>query len=602
MRRFSGVLLMVTVSACEPAADKPDTDAPDTHAPDTAEPDTGCAAPSTWYTDADGDGYGDATTAREGCPIDGDVADATDCDDTRAEVSPAATETCDGVDQDCDGAIDDDATDAAMLHADADGDGYGDAGASVLGCEAAGYLVDASDCDDTNADTHPGAAEVCDDGVDQDCDGLGCRLSGVLSLSRADVQIDGTTGSQTAPAWVVGDVTGDGRLDLMVSSESRHLGSWAGEAWLFAGPVSGTHAIQAADTALYSETGSAFGSSCAAPIDLDLDGQDDLFVGYDAFDDHQVHGFYGPIATALLSDSAADVTITGTSIEAFAQVMATGDIDGDGARDLVIPSYLGADGGAVRVFATPLTGALDQDDATAFIAGSDSERLGYAVVSPGDVDGDGTDDLLIGAYGHDTGGMSSVGAAYLFLGPLDGLLTTAEADATLLGQSQSDNTGQSVAAAGDQDGDGLPDLLVGAAGYGDAGTVYLAPGTTRGELPLLDAGTRIDGDAFEGADFPTCIAGGDDIDGDGHADLLASMKTTQNGTVYGFYGPLSTGAHTLADADFALDGENLDDRAGETLSLDDLDGDGLADIVVGTTYSTGGARAGKVYVVSGSGI
>ena len=125
-----------------------------------------------WYADADGDGYGDPAASMMGCtPPAGTVADATDCDDGEAGVNPAAMEVCDGVDQDCDGAVDEGAVDAGTWYADVDGDGWGDAGAAVAACaQPTGTVADATDCDDGEAGVNPGATETCD-GVDQDCDG-----------------------------------------------------------------------------------------------------------------------------------------------------------------------------------------------------------------------------------------------------------------------------------------------------------------------------------------------------------------------------------------------------------------------------------------------
>ena len=128
---------------------------------------------STWYADADGDGYGDAGTTVTACAAPtGFVADATDCDDSLPAVNPAAAEACNGLDDDCDGAIDESgAVGEATWYADADGDGFGDPAASVLACGApSGFVADATDCDDAAAATHPGADEYCD-GVDTDCDG-----------------------------------------------------------------------------------------------------------------------------------------------------------------------------------------------------------------------------------------------------------------------------------------------------------------------------------------------------------------------------------------------------------------------------------------------
>ncbi len=128
----------------------------------------------TWYTDADGDGYGDTAAATTACVApSGTVASDGDCDDGDASAHPAGTELCDGVDNDCDGSTDEaDAADASTWYADADGDGYGDASASQAACSAPlGHLADDNDCDDTDAGVNPGAVETCS-GVDDDCDGL----------------------------------------------------------------------------------------------------------------------------------------------------------------------------------------------------------------------------------------------------------------------------------------------------------------------------------------------------------------------------------------------------------------------------------------------
>ena len=133
--------------------------------------DAGDAA--TWYIDVDGDGHGSEAYTEDGCEApDGYVAEADDCDDTDASAFPGANEACDGVDDDCDGEIDENADDAGLWYADADGDGWGDAATSSESCEAAtGYVADATDCDDGDAAVNPDADEVCNE-LDDDCDGL----------------------------------------------------------------------------------------------------------------------------------------------------------------------------------------------------------------------------------------------------------------------------------------------------------------------------------------------------------------------------------------------------------------------------------------------
>ncbi len=126
-----------------------------------------------YYYDYDGDGYGDPSTlVIDTTQPDGYLTDNTDCDDTDAAIYPGAAEIADdGIDQDCDGA--DQVTPPTTYYLDADGDGYGDPNSTISSITPQeGYVVDNTDCNDTDAASYPGAAELCGDGVDQDCDGL----------------------------------------------------------------------------------------------------------------------------------------------------------------------------------------------------------------------------------------------------------------------------------------------------------------------------------------------------------------------------------------------------------------------------------------------
>ncbi len=139
----------------------------------------GSVGETIWYTDADGDGYGVATPTTSACAAPVGFTDNTaDCDDTDAGVSPGAAERCDfgDVDDDCDGLADEadpDLVGSGTWYADADLDGFGDAGSPLSAtCAPAGAVSDASDCDDADAAVHPGATEACEATADQNCDGL----------------------------------------------------------------------------------------------------------------------------------------------------------------------------------------------------------------------------------------------------------------------------------------------------------------------------------------------------------------------------------------------------------------------------------------------
>ena len=161
-------------------------------------------APATFYADADGDGFGAGAPVLN-CGGAGFVAVDGDCDDGNIAVNPAATEVCNGIDDDCDTGIDEGVQ--LTFYADVDGDGFGDPAAPTLACsQPSGFVVDNTDCDDTNMNVNPGATEVCN-GIDDDCDVL--VDEGVLLTFFADADGDGfgdagvTTQACSAPSGFV---------------------------------------------------------------------------------------------------------------------------------------------------------------------------------------------------------------------------------------------------------------------------------------------------------------------------------------------------------------------------------------------------------------
>lgn len=169
---FLSVLMMV---ACDPDDTKSD------------------CANTVFFADADGDGFGnidDTTTACE--QPSGYVSDSTDCDDSNAAASPGGAEVCDGVDNDCNDSIDDDASDAQAWYLDEDGDGFGRQDDAVVACEQpSSYVDDGADCDDSAADINPDADEVCDK-VDNNCDGSVDESTATdASVWYADLDADG---------------------------------------------------------------------------------------------------------------------------------------------------------------------------------------------------------------------------------------------------------------------------------------------------------------------------------------------------------------------------------------------------------------------------
>ena len=143
------------------------------------------------FVDSDGDGYGDAASMVDDCPESGLVTNGLDCDDLDATISPAAQESCNESDDDCDGIIDENAIDAQTYYADDDEDGYGDPNEPIQACSLGPEMsVDATDCDDNDNDIHPLADEYCN-GEDDDCDGSVDEQAVDESIWYADSDGDG---------------------------------------------------------------------------------------------------------------------------------------------------------------------------------------------------------------------------------------------------------------------------------------------------------------------------------------------------------------------------------------------------------------------------
>ncbi len=180
------------------------------------------ASTSDWHPDADRDGYGDEASVVEACeqPV-GTLSAGDDCDDGDEDVSPAASEVCNGIDDDCDGRTDDndpslDRSTRDTHYLDSDRDGYGNSGISTAACSAPlGTVAVGGDCDDYLASVNPGATEVCNND-DDDCDGFTDDIDPSLDASSAttwyaDADEDGfgdsadATRSCDAPAGYIED-------------------------------------------------------------------------------------------------------------------------------------------------------------------------------------------------------------------------------------------------------------------------------------------------------------------------------------------------------------------------------------------------------------
>ncbi len=593
----------------------------------------------TVYLDYDGDGYGNSDYADTFCDRpDGWVETAGDCDDRAPRRHPGAEERCDDADDDCDGEVDEDPVDGATWWLDGDGDGYGGEGGSVVACDLpTGYAEGADDCDDADSAVSPGAEELCDDEVDNDCDGGAgaCSPSGEISASDADITLLGDSASDFfGRSGGAGDFNGDGAQDLVVGASNAASGSAysAGSAWLVLGPVSGGSIGSRANLKLEGPSVSSFGyaGQAVALLDIDADGLDELIVG--AYGVSASRGQVGvvPGDAGLVGDlawSEVEATITGSTRYDYLgfSLAAGGDVDGDGLEDLLVGAYGedsgGSGAGAAYLYlgvASGLSGALTTADADwtilGSVTGSSALALGCDLRGAGDVDGDGLGDMVVGASGFDGDG-TDVGAAFLFYGSgdLSGSVSASDYDGILTGSANYDVMGARVSGAGDTDGDGYADLLFGAraadpSSRTDAGAAALVPGSATRAMGPLAPTARIYGEV-DGDLLGDAVGHAGDINGDDLDEVLVGAYAEDTGAsaagaAYLFYGPL-TGNMDAGGADLKLTGPaEGDGYLGRTLIGPlDADGDGVEDLFcAGYLVDTAATDAGAVYGLLGGGL
>lgn len=415
------------------------------------------------------------------------------------------------------------------------------------------------------------------------------------SWEYSPVQAAASFGASVASA---GDVDGDGHDDLIVGAP-HHDGAQAnvGSAFLFSGSSTG---LSASPTWQVDGTqpGARFGFEVASAGDVNGDGYDDVLVSALLHDDASAPGVTDEGLVELYLGSSTGLATTPAWTFAGGQdfawlgrsVASVGDLNGDGYSDVALsaPRYQSSASTLGRVFvfhgsatglpATPNT-VLD-GDAYAY--------LGTQVASAGDVNADGFDDLVVGAglRMEPVAGDTSASQALLFAGSASGLVTT---PAWTLTETQSEELlGFSVAGAGDVDGDGHDDVLIGAPWHDG---LYTEQGRV---LAFHGSGTGLGGTAAivlagsaEGEAFGAAISSAGDTGGDGHDDVLVGAPWHDD--LVGLEGRVvlheGSASGLLAAAGWTrIGGEGGEELGGAVGAAGDVDGDGLADGAMGSPF------------------
>ncbi|MBP9081093.1 MAG: FG-GAP repeat protein [Flavobacteriales bacterium] len=433
--------------------------------------------------------------------------------------------------------------------------------------------------------------------------GSAVSMGPVANWTFTGIPVNGQLGYCVAGA---GDLNGDGYSDVAIGApfQPKVPTTNNGAVHVFRGNL-GSGLSVAAGTVLQGPGSSNFGSSVSSAGDMNGDGFADLVIGAPGTSTNAgaVHIHMGVGAITLVASAAAS-TLAGTSGERLGHAVAlAGDVNGDGYGDVVLgsPDHSSALGRA-RVYRGSAAPLLDATHlywtGNGSVAGA---KAGSAVATAGDVNGDGLSDLLVGA--PEQGG---TGAVKIFHGVAD-LPHLTNRSWTIQGTADHQRLGHSVASAGDVNADGYSDVVIGIPGSGTGwGKVEVYYGSPTG-LPALPSWSQVGENINDG--FGHSVASAGDVDGDGYSDVLVGapswpfgVENQWRGRVYLFRGSASG---LVATAAWTMDGPLLESRFGYSLSsAGDVNGDGYSDVVIGAySYEDPGVPsrgAGAAYVFHGS--
>lgn len=417
-----------------------------------------------------------------------------------------------------------------------------------------------------------------------------------------------------------GDLNSDGFSDIIVGSNLGPNGQFnEGLVWVFLGSTLGVqstfcHFLER------NQTGAQFGNSVAGAGDINGDGFDDVIIGaprmdVNVADDGAVFIYYGggnvnrPLwhGSGTLNNPAPGLTFNsaGTSFRVGWAVAGAGDVNGDGYSDVIIGDWRDNIGnqsneGTALVYHGSATG-LNSTPATVIQNDQSNSWLGRSVSSAGDINGDGYSDVAIGASQFQLSPRTNEGAVYIHLGGPSGIspnyfiLATGGISGMLLGES--------VAVAGDINGDGYSDLIAGAYKMAPGGAVRIWMGGAFPIAPSTPAAGALNPpttvSAYAGSRTGTSVANAGDVNGDGFSDVIigapdASNGQANEGLAFVYYGS-SNGLSATPDLTLEVNVANA--RFGYCVATaGDVDGDGYADVVVGAPEEGGN---GRIYIFKG---
>lgn len=469
------------------------------------------------------------------------------------------------------------------------------------------------------------AGDINGDGFSDVIIGARWASHGQEEEGRAFVYLGSTGGLEDAPHWTgesdraearygrsvatAGDINGDGYDDVIVGAycyTDQH--SAEGKAYVYLGSSAGLP-LGVPWIGQGDQPGAYFGYSVAGAGDVNGDGFDDIIVGAPFYDHGQADEGAAFVYCGSPSGPAAGPCWFAEPNQASAYlghcVASAGDVNGDGFDDVIAVAEFYDNGeqdeGRVYVFhgspAGPASAPAWTDEGD-----QDLAYFGMCAGTAGDVNADGYDDIIIGAHGHD-GGQVDEGRVCVYHGSADGLtidpVWSSEAD------QASAWYGVAVGAAGDVNGDGYADVVIGADGYdgdlADEGKAWIFSGSAQG-LAAEPSWTALGGRA--GAHFGIAASTAGDVNGDGYADVVLGARMyshgqDEEGQVRIYHGSADG---LLLEPAWSMESNQPGARLGRSVAgAGDVNADGFDDVIVGAyRYDDHYADEGAVFIYPGS--
>jgi hypothetical protein len=422
---------------------------------------------------------------------------------------------------------------------------------------------------------------------------------GYASIGRAYIYHGGSNMNNTADVTMTGeasgnyfgrsvsgagDVNNDGYDDVIVGA--RAYSSYTGRTFIYYGGSSMNNTVDVTMTAV--ETDNSFGYRVSGAGDVNNDGYADVIIGAIGYSSYtgRAYIYYG----GSNMNNTADVTMTGeTAGDQFGRsVSGAGDVNDDGYDDVIVGAY----------FYSSYTGRAyiyyggDNMDNTADVTmtGGAGSYFGGSVSGAGDVNNDGFDDVIVGSQGYYTPYYSTTGRANIYYG---GSSMNNVADVTMSGVAAVDNFGQSVSGAGDVNNDGFGDVIVGASGYSsNTGRAYIYYGGS--SMNTVADVTMTGGAASD--HFGYSVSGAGNVNNDSYDDVIVGAHgySLYKGRTYIYYG----GSSMNNGADVTMNGGSASDHFGYSVSgTGNVNNDSYDDVIVGAYgYS---AETGRAYIYYG---